>query len=95
MDKIKDGRRVERLITRYYLRDGNSVGGSLHIVTDDRNHEDKHVRFCEQYALEHGDWTGARIARLILRMSRSQRRRWASPNFGRCPLKPAWMETRG
>lgn len=78
MNKITDGRRVHRLITRYYLRDGNSVGGNLHIVTDDGNHRDEDIRFCEQRAMERGDWTGARIARLILRMSKTQRRRWAS-----------------
>lgn len=74
---IPDGRRVQRLIDRYKAREGNYCGGSLHIVTDDGNFGDRSVQFCEEYALEHGDYTGARLARLILLMTMTQRRRYA------------------
>lgn len=52
---------------------GNSCGGSLHIVVDDGNCDDSSVRFCIEYAEEHGDTEGAAIAREMLRMSKTQR----------------------
>lgn len=63
---------------RAYVRQpGNHTGGSLHIVLDDRNVEDDHVFFCHKYALEHGDEEGARLARMLLSMSRTQRHKLA------------------
>ena len=47
--------------------------GSLHIVLDDGNVEDSSVRFCQHYATQHGDVEGARLAGLLLQMSRTQR----------------------
>ena len=83
IDRIKDGSRVQRMIDRYYNRDLHGTGWSLHVVTDDGNIGDDHVQFCEQWAMEHRDWTGARLARLIMRMSKTQRRRWAAPSWYR------------
>jgi len=52
---------------------GNSVGGSLHIVLDDGNASDSDVKFCIDHAEKKNDSEGARIGRLLLRMSRTQR----------------------
>ena len=37
-------RRAEKLIARVY--EHGSVGGNLHIVIDDWNIEDEHIKFC-------------------------------------------------
>lgn len=55
----------------------NLVWGSLHVVLDDLNLEDGTVKFCEKYAEENGDKEGAELARILLQMSRSQRKRLA------------------
>jgi hypothetical protein len=81
IEKIKDGSRVQRMIDRYYQRHNHGAGRSLHIVTDDGNIGDSSVQFCEQWALKNRDWTGARLARLIMRMSKTQRKRWALPSW--------------
>jgi uncharacterized protein (TIGR02996 family) len=46
--------------------------GSLHIVLDDGNVEDDHVRWCIQYAAEHGDEEGRQLGEVLLRMSRTR-----------------------
>ena len=47
--------------------------GSLHIVLDDGNVEDSSVEFCLDFARECGDAEGERLARILLRMSKTQR----------------------
>jgi hypothetical protein len=59
----------------------NAAGGSLHVVTDDGNYADHQVQSCEESASRRGDYTAARIARLILLLSITQRRRWAHPSW--------------
>lgn len=49
--------------------------GSLHIVLDDGNHEDHMVAWCIGSAEDRGDFEGAALARILLRMSRTQRGR--------------------
>jgi hypothetical protein len=49
--------------------------GSLHIVLDDFNLADHHVQFCIDYAEEKGDIEGAELARILLKMSPSQRKK--------------------
>lgn len=61
----------------YYRQPGNSTGGSLHVVLDDMNTESCHVRFCMEWALEHGDIAGFFLAWTLLTMTRSQRARVA------------------
>jgi len=51
------------------------IGGNLHIVLDGRNFGDHHVLLCAEQAAEAGDRDGVRLARILLRMSRIQRRR--------------------
>lgn len=54
---------------------GNGAAGSLHIVLDDGNVSDEDVRFCLEEARLRGDVPGAELAGLLLRMSRTQRRK--------------------
>jgi hypothetical protein len=57
---------------REYLRK-NPVWGSLHIVLDDGNVGDDHVRYCLEQARAIGDDEGASLAEILLRMSKTQR----------------------
>lgn len=59
----------------YFLKPDNGAWGSMHIVLEDNNLRDAHVDFCIKYADEAGDTEGARLARLLRRMSRTQRSR--------------------
>lgn len=64
----------------YYARDGNGTGGSLHVVLEDGNLADAHILFCWDYAEERGDVEGAHLARVLLHMSKTQRRKlYAQP----------------
>jgi hypothetical protein len=49
--------------------------GCLHIVLDDGNTDDDSVRFCVGYAEEHDDFEAAALARVLLQMSRTQRKK--------------------
>lgn len=49
------------------------TGGSLHIVLDDGNLADSHVRFCLDEARKIGDRFGEALASVLLRMSVTQR----------------------
>ena len=51
----------------------NPVWGSLHVVLDEGNVKDSHVQFCIEFAEERGDHDGLILAKLLLRMSRTQR----------------------
>lgn len=53
----------------------NLAWGSLHIVLDDGNVEDSSVEFCIKYAQENGDMEGERLAKILLTMSPTQRRK--------------------
>lgn len=56
---------------RYHTRHG--AWGSLHIVLDDNNCTNDHVRYCIECAQRRGDMEGERLARILLTMSRTQR----------------------
>jgi len=62
----------------YRLGRGAGAWGSLHVVLDDGNHADA---FCdewlEQHAISEGDEDGAELARLLKKMSRTQRSKLA------------------
>ena len=62
----------------YLARHGNEAGGSLHLVLDDRNVSDDDVLFCIYSAQERGDTEGGELARVLLRMSPTQRAKIAS-----------------
>lgn len=63
------------LVRAYYAKPGNSAGGSLHIVLDDGNVSDAHIRFCMDEAQKNGDEDGVILARLLLSLSKTQRRK--------------------
>lgn len=57
-----------------YHDNGHEAWGSLHIVLEDGNIEDHHIRSCRDYALAAGDAEGAALAELLLQLSKTQRR---------------------
>lgn len=61
------------IVRAYYAKPGNLAGGSLHIVLDDGNVGDDCVEFCEKEATERGDDDGVALARILRRMSKTQR----------------------
>lgn len=61
----------------YVARPGNEMGGRLHIVLEDGNYEDRHVKFCHDQCVLDGDHEGEFLCDLLLAMSRTQRRKLA------------------
>lgn len=61
----------------YRALPGNGAWGSLHIVLEDYNIDDDSVRFCIEVAAREHDTEGQFLASLLLRMSKTQRRRLA------------------
>lgn len=57
----------------YYAK--HPAWGSLHVVLDDCNLADGHVRGCIEWAEEDGDTEGRELAEILLRMSKTQRLR--------------------
>ena len=57
----------------YHREPGNSCWGSLHIVLDDGNLKDHHVKFCIEFAEKRGDREGAELGKILLQMSETQR----------------------
>jgi hypothetical protein len=62
-------------VRAYMEKDGNAAGGSLHIVLCDANIEDGHIQFCRKWAMENGDDDGVVLCDLLLKLSRTQRRK--------------------
>lgn len=69
-------------LVRAYRDAGNPLGGSLHVVLDDGNVEDYFVRACLERCVENGDVEGERLARLLLRMSKTQRTKLSALFYG-------------
>ena len=61
------------LFISYRRRHG--AWGSLHIVLDDGNVRDSDVGWCIEHARERGDAEGEALGRVLLAMSRTQRRK--------------------
>lgn len=59
----------------YYQKPGNGAWGSLHIVLDDGNVKDDDVVFCMECAEKRNDIDGYNLAQLLLRMSKTQRKK--------------------
>ena len=53
----------------------NPAWGSLHLVLGDGNVQDSHVQFCLDQARAEDDGEGVELARLLLQMSKTQRRK--------------------
>lgn len=49
--------------------------GALHIVLDDGNMSNADVQFCIEYAVQQGDAECAALARVLLSMSKTQRKK--------------------
>ncbi len=62
-------------IRRYYAKPGNEVGGNLHAILDDPNFEDRDVLFCLTCAENRGDADGVAIGKILLMMTKTQRRK--------------------
>jgi hypothetical protein len=77
----------EVLPMMYAYRDtaGNGVGGSLHIVLDDGNVEDGHVRWCIERAQECGDEEGVKLGETLLSMTKTQRKKLSAMFYGPTP----------
>lgn len=69
----------------YIAQRGNEVGGSLHLVLDDGNVSDADVQWCQEWARQHGDGEGERLAEILLQMSPTQRARLAKRLWQRGP----------
>jgi DNA-binding transcriptional regulator YiaG len=70
------------LIRAYCAKPGNTEGGSLHIVLSDGNVKDRDVKLCLGRAAVLGDEDGVALARMLLRMSRTQRSKIARSSLG-------------
>lgn len=68
---------VAPMVRAYYGKPGNEAGGALHVVLDDCNVDDASVAFCVNEAIEQGDADGEALARKLLAMSKTQRRKLA------------------
>ena len=64
---------VMPLVREYY--EDNYAGGSLHIVLDDGNIRDSDLEFCLKEAELAGDERAIKIAKLMLQMSKTQRKK--------------------
>jgi hypothetical protein len=51
----------------------NPAGGSLHIVLDDWNLEDDHIKYCINYAKECNDNEAVKLGEIMLQLSMTQR----------------------
>jgi hypothetical protein len=65
-------------VNEYYLRRRNGKcpngnGGALHIVLEDGNVADDHIRSCIQFAVDLNDFEGLILCLVLLGMSRTQR----------------------
>jgi len=66
------------LVLKYYSISGNECGGSLHVILEDNNIDDCHVRYCQKYATERNDILGIELAEKLLFMSKTQRKKLSS-----------------
>jgi len=59
----------------YYSLPTHGRGGNLHIVLDNGNVDDDHINYCIKCANEEGDELGMYIGKILLQMSKTQRRK--------------------
>lgn len=64
---------LERFVA--YRREHGPEWDSLHIVLADDNMDDSDVAFCIDWAKKEGDREGAALAEILLRMSKTQRKK--------------------
>jgi hypothetical protein len=74
MTGLPDKPTIPDVIARFAAyREVNHAWGSLHIVLEDGNVKNADVEYCYQYAIDTGDQEGASLAKILLRMSKTQR----------------------
>ena len=61
------------LVADIYAR--NPMGCCLHIAISDENIDNSHIEFCIYHAVENGHFDCERVSRLLLLMSRTQRKK--------------------
>lgn len=61
------------LIKEFAKKEGNEVGGNLHITLDDGNVDDGHIQYCLERSCKAGDTLGVRVAETLMKMSKTQR----------------------
>lgn len=61
------------MVAAFYELPGNCVGGCLHIVLDDGNLEDHHVRWCRDEAKKRNDQDAMFMADVLLLYSEDER----------------------
>lgn len=61
------------LVAAFYELPGNCVGGCLHIVLDDDNFEDEHVRWCRAEAEKRNDQDAMFMADVLLLYTEDER----------------------
>ena len=66
---------VSKLVKDYYAKPDNLVGGNLHVVLDDGNIQDYHIELCLKQAEEERDEDGIILAKALLEMSLTQRKK--------------------
>lgn len=77
---------VAPMVRALYERSG--AGCCLHVVLDDQNIDDKSVQFCVTYAQEKGHQECESLARILLRMSKTQRLKLATGKLPPAPVQP-------
>lgn len=65
---------VMPLVRAYFAKPGNGAGGNLHVALDDGNLDNGSLQFCLSECEREHDYDGATIMRLMLQMTRTQRR---------------------
>lgn len=78
------------LVNACYLR--SIVGCCLHIVLDDDNVEDRSVDFCVEYAREEGCEDCISLAKLLRRMTPTQRKKLAHEKDPASSAKKDWED---
>lgn len=66
------------LARAYYAKPGNAAGGNLHLVLDNKNVQDDHVRYCLECAMAADDSAGVELAQTLLKMTKTQRLKLAA-----------------
>ena len=64
---------VQPFVDRYL--DDNANGGNLHVVLMDGNIDNSHIEWCLKQATDEGDINGAELAAMLLRLTKTQRRK--------------------
>jgi len=68
----------------YIKRPENCVGGDYHIIIDECNVKDDHVRYCLDEARQKEDKLGIVLGEMLLRLTKTQRSKLSSRMYIPC-----------